>query len=74
MTRPLTVSRKFDLDLAFTFEAFESGTKCHLWIGKIFIMNVVSSNQNLPNIHQLGQLVKVTAAIDIFNSNQWHAP
>ena len=30
------------------FGTFEGGTPCHLWVGKIFIMSVDSSIEDLP--------------------------
>ena len=50
MTRPFIACHKFDPDLVFkitmiieSFETFKSGTRYHLWVLKIFIMNVDTS-------------------------------
>ena len=61
MTRPYIACHKFGLDLVFkgttifTFETFEGGTNCHLWVGKIFILVVDTSIDEPLSIQQPDQ-------------------
>ena len=57
-------------------KTFVDGTNCRLQIWKIFMLHVDTSLKNNPAyINQICLIsVKVTATIDIFNGNEWHAP
>ena len=81
MARPFLACDRFDLDCVFKvttiigsfhIETFEGGTKCHVWVWKIFIMSVDLSIKELPNICEPDQfdICQGHSSMDIFSGNQ----